>query len=118
MARLADKGHQSAYSGPRVAVRARKPRRPQELRQGRRLDHRAASGRRQGFSSEGHRAGTKILARLSGGEKAWQGDMRTGMLGWRRICGIRSSPENFCSERSTKKFRSRSRLAKLFERWA
>ena len=83
-----------------------------------RLDHRAAGRRRQGIASEGHRAGTRILARLSGGEEAWQGDMRTGMLGWRRIFGIRSSPESFYSERSTKRFRFRSRLAKLFERWA
>jgi putative addiction module killer protein len=51
-------------------------------------------------------------------KRAWQGDMRTGMLGWRRIFGIRSSPENFYSERSTKRFRFRSRLAKLFEPWA
>jgi putative addiction module killer protein len=72
----------------------------------------------KGIASEGRRAGTRILARLSGGEKAWQGDMRTGMLGWRRIFGIRSSPENFYSERSTKRFRFRSRLAKLFEPWA
>ena len=50
-------------------------------------------------------------------EKAWQGDMRTGMLGWRRIFGIQSSPESFSSERSTKTFRFRWRLAKLFERW-
>src|SRR3979411_2837912 len=84
---------------------------------GRRLDRRAARRRRPGIASEGHRASTRILARLSGGEKAWQGDMRTGMLGWRRIFGIRSSPENFYSERSTKRFRFRSRLAKLFEPW-
>src|SRR5436190_10715915 len=81
------------------------------LRQGRRLDRRAARRRRQGIASEGHRAGTRILARLSGGEKAWQGDMRTGMLGWRRIFGIRSSPESFCSERSRRMFRFRSLLA-------
>jgi putative addiction module killer protein len=88
------------------------------LRQGRQLDHRATRRRRQGIASEGHRAGTRILARLSGGETAWQGDMRTGMLGWRKIFGIRSLPENFYSERSTKTFRFRSRSARLCEPWA
>ena len=46
------------------------------------------------------------------------GDMKAGMLGWRRLFEIRSSPENFYSERSMKRFRFRSRLAKLFEPWA
>src|SRR3989338_4766115 len=137
MGSLIDKGSRGADSVAGAALRAWPSRRSQERRQGRlggscdvrpwlqdllwqgrRLDHRAAGRRRQGISGEGHRAGTRILARLSGGDKAWQGDMRTGMLGWRRFLGIRSSPENFYSERSTKRFRFRSRLAKLFELWA
>src|SRR2546422_5921813 len=136
MARLVDESRRGADSGARAAVRAGQPRRPQErrrgrlgssrdvrtwlsdlLRQGRRLDHRSAGRWREEISGEGHRGGSRILARLSGGEKPWQGDMRTGMLGWRRIFGIRSSPENFYSERSTKRFRFRLRLAKLCERW-
>src|SRR5712692_3407561 len=115
MGSLVDKGRRGADSAARAALRAWLQ---DLLRQGRRLDHRVASRRRQGISSEGHRAGTRILARLSGGETAWQGDMRTGMLGWPRIFGIRSSPENFYSERSTKRSRFRSHLAKSFEPWA
>jgi hypothetical protein len=37
------------------------------------------------------------------------------MLGWRRTFGIQSSPESFSSERSTKTFHFRWRLAKLFD---
>src|SRR6266478_2083569 len=137
MGSLVDQDRWGADSVARAALRAWQPRRPQErrrrclgssrdvrpwlsdlLRQGWRLDHRAAGRWRQGVASEGRRAGARILARLSGGEKAWQGDMRTGMLGWRRIFGIRSSPASFYSERSRRRFRFRSRLGKLFEQWA
>src|SRR5262245_38730797 len=134
---IVDQGRRGADSAARPAFRAWQSGRPQErrrgrlgstrdvrpwlqdlLRQGRWLDRRAAGRRRQGISGEGHRAGTRILARLPGGEEAWQGDMRTGMLDWRRIFAIRSSPENFYSERSTRRFPFRLRSARSFERWA
>ena len=73
---------------------------------------------RQGVSGEGHFARARVLARLSGGEAAWQGEVKIGMSGWPRICGIRSLPGSSCWRRSMRACRCRLRLERSFEPWA
>lgn len=110
--------NKSIGSGVSGSSRDVRPWVPDLFRQGRRLDHRASGRRRQGIPVEGHFARARSLARLSGGQTPWQGEVEIGMLGWRRIFGIRHSLESSCWPRSTKACRSKSRLQRLFEPWA